>query len=678
MQFSNTIRHFRIVGYGWADIVAAFKPAPRALRFAARTTAAAALAVTISTLLGFHEAYWSAITAWVLAVPDRGMILPKAFFRTLGTLIGAAAALAALPLAGQPTIFVAALSIWVGLCAALATLFRRFQAYVAQLAGYTATIVAVVALEEPEGHIFDSAIERIALVLIGIAVSAMFAFLFAEAIDEKRLQQDARQWAARTVRWTAALITDADPTPAGTTPNRDLWIGLSDFESACEYAAFESSVIRQRLPAIRRLTAAELSLVAAARAVRRLGALEPLAAMADVRTQITHAAATITDGGMPSVEIAALQAAAHALSHASETDLPGIVPSALGERVNDLADGLDRISRDLDFLGGEPSRFAPAPLAVHADWRNSLSVGLRAALATLAIGLLWHHLNWAGGAFAFIFTSVACLLFGVQPRPTVGIGRFAFGVGVAAAAFIVWHALPGTGDHGPAPTYVVVALLTFMGAIGLANRFPPAMDFNANFTGLMLGAGPALVSLSSAVEQSAALAAGIGFAYLAFAVPLTGSAARERQFHATLSDSLIQIADGRWRPLPHKWEARMYDLLNRSALAQRPGPAASTLLRHCLLALDIGLDLLRLQSFLRSRVRPIPEALAATIEGALADFRREGLSAAGSQALAQRARAAAALAHDFSEPLQQRLAIRSAAAMDVIARCCTAWVTGAR
>ncbi|HEY1722281.1 MAG TPA: FUSC family protein [Magnetospirillaceae bacterium] len=678
MPIRETLKHFRIVGYSGADMVAAFKPDGRALRFAARTTAAAAVAVAISMALGFHQAYWSAITAWVLAVPDRGTILPKAFFRTLGTLIGAGAALVALPLASYPTIFIVALTVWVGLCAMAASRFRRFQAYVAQLAGYTATIVAVVGLEEPEGHAFDAAIIRLALVLVGIASSAFFAFLFAEPIDEKRLQQDARQLVARTVRWAAALISEVNPTPAGTTPNRDLWMGLSDFESACEYAAFESSTIRQRLPAIRRLTAAELSLVASARAVRRLGALSPLPAMADVRAQMTGAAKTIAAGGLPTGEIAALQAAAHVLSHAEISDDLDIVPSALGERVNDLADGLDRITRDLDFLGGKPSAFAPAALAIHGDWRSSISIGSRAALATLAIGLLWHYLNWAGGAFAFIFTSVACLLFGVQPRPTTGIARFAFGVGIAATIFILWHAIPSTGTHGEIPVFVAVAVLTFIGAIGLANRFPPAMDFNANFTGLMLGAGPALVSLSSAIEQASALAAGIGFAYLAFVVPLTGAVARERHLQATMSDALAELATGRWRPLPHKWEARMYDMLNRSAMARVPGRMSSLVLRRCLLTLDIGLDLLRLQSFARSRLLPVPEPLAAVIRRALEDFSTAGITESGGATMAQAAKAALAMASTFSEPAHQRLALRSAAAMDVIARCCAAWISGAR
>ena len=678
MQLHDTIRGLRIVGYSWADIVTAFRPTRHALRFAARTTGAAAFALAIGMVLGFHQAYWSAITAWVLAVPDRGMILPKAMFRTLGTLIGAGAALASLPLAGQPTLFVAALAAWVGICAGAASLFRRFQAYVAQLAGYTATIVAVVALEEPAGHVFDAALGRLTLVLIGIAASASFAFLFARPIDEKRLQSDARQLVVRTVRWAAALISEVNPTPAGTTPNRDLWIGLSDFESACEYAAFESTIIRERLPAIRRLTAAQLSLVAAARAVRRLGALAPLPAMADIRTQVASAAKTIAAGGMPHGEIATLQSDAHVLVHMVESDIHDILPSALGERANDLADGLDRIARDLDFLGGAPSRFAPAPLAVHADWRNSISIGTRAALATLAIGLLWHHLHWAGGAFAFIFTSIACLLFGVQPRPTIGIGRFAFGVGTAATVFILWHALPWTGDFGQTPTFVIVAALTFMGAIGLASRFPPAMDFNANFTGLMLGAGPALVGFLSAVEQASALAAGIGIAYLAFAIPLTGAAARERRLHDALSDMVTQLADGRWRPPPHKWEALMYDQLNRSALAQVPGRTSSHVLRRCLLTLDIGLDLLRLHSFLRSRVRPLPDALIPIIDGALNAFGKSGLSEAGSDAMAEGARAAVTLAKDLDDPAQKRLAMRSAAAMDVIARCSTAWITGTR
>ena len=230
MRVSDGVRHFHLVGYTWADVEAAFKPDARALRFAARTTAAALMALLIGHLLGFREAYWSSITAWVLAVPDRGVILPKAFFRTLGTMIGAVAAIAVLPLAGQPIVFVAVLAAWVGLCAGVASLLRRFQAYAAQLAGYTATIVAVVALDEPQGHSFNSAIERVALVLIGIGVSATLAFLFAEPIDAKRLQRDARQWAWRAIRWAAELISEVDPTPAGTTPNRDLWIGLSDFE----------------------------------------------------------------------------------------------------------------------------------------------------------------------------------------------------------------------------------------------------------------------------------------------------------------------------------------------------------------------------------------------------------------------------------------------------------------
>src|SRR6202012_4099021 len=99
-----------------------------------------------------------------------------------------------------------------------------------------------------------------------------------------------------------------------------------------EYAAFESSIIPQRLPAIRRMTAAELSLVATARAVRRMGAVEQLAAVFDVGTQITRAAQTIAEGGMPSAEIAALQEAAHTLSHAAEVGSHNIVPSAIGER----------------------------------------------------------------------------------------------------------------------------------------------------------------------------------------------------------------------------------------------------------------------------------------------------------------------------------------------------------
>ncbi len=296
----------------------------------------------------------------------------------------------------------------------------------------------------------------------------------------------------------------------------------------------------------------------------------------------------------------------------------------------------------------------------------------------MATGLLWRYLGWAGGSYAFIFTSIACLLFGVQPRPVVGITRFAVGVGTAALVFIVWHGIPGTGSHGPTPTLVATALLTFLGAIGLANRFIPALDFNANFTGLMLGAGPALVPFGAAVEQSANLAAGIALAYLAFATPLAGQAARERQLSEMFSDTVRQLADGRWRPLPHKWEAVMYDLLNRWALAQMPNRKSSTALRRCLLTMDMGLDLLRLQAFLRSQVRPVPNPLAEVIRGALGDIARLGISEAAGAAMERGAAAAMDLAKSFTDPGQKRLAMRSAAAMDVIARCSEAWIVGAR
>src|SRR5262249_15116192 len=111
------------------------------------------------------------ITTIIVANRQSGMVLAKSFYRALGSLAGAAAAIgivATFP--QQRDLFLVALSLWLGVCTGGATLYRNFKAYAFVLAGYTAAIIAIPVIDNPPG-VFDSAVARLSEVLLGILVS---------------------------------------------------------------------------------------------------------------------------------------------------------------------------------------------------------------------------------------------------------------------------------------------------------------------------------------------------------------------------------------------------------------------------------------------------------------------------------------------------------------------------
>ena len=59
------------------------------MKRAATLAAAAWLAFAIASLLHVEHAFWAAMPTWVLAQSSRGLVIERALFRLLGTLIGA-------------------------------------------------------------------------------------------------------------------------------------------------------------------------------------------------------------------------------------------------------------------------------------------------------------------------------------------------------------------------------------------------------------------------------------------------------------------------------------------------------------------------------------------------------------------------------------------------------------
>src|SRR5271156_6701099 len=114
-----------------------------AVLFGLRLWAAVCLALYVAFWLELDNAYWAGTTAAIVSLPSLGASLRKAWFRMIGTVIGAVAIVALTACFPQQRMgFLLGLALWGAACAFVATMLRNFAAYSAALAGYTTAIIA--------------------------------------------------------------------------------------------------------------------------------------------------------------------------------------------------------------------------------------------------------------------------------------------------------------------------------------------------------------------------------------------------------------------------------------------------------------------------------------------------------------------------------------------------------
>lgn len=164
------------------------------------------VAFAIATLVHVQNAYWAAMPVWVVAQASRGVLIERALFRVLGTLLGAAAGFAMLQVPVHPYGQFALLSLWVALNGGLTHLLRGVHGYGALLAGITAAIVVIPAVLAP-GASLDLATARVECTLIGVVVATVITGLATPKSPSqvffshiRRLSADAAAYAAEVLR----------------------------------------------------------------------------------------------------------------------------------------------------------------------------------------------------------------------------------------------------------------------------------------------------------------------------------------------------------------------------------------------------------------------------------------------------------------------------------------------
>lgn len=140
--------------------------------YAIRLALSAWISFAIAASLHVENAFWAAMPVWVIAQSTRGLLLERALYRIIGTLVGAGFSIGLLHLSLHPVILVIFLGLWSALCSAGTHMIRGVRSYGILMAGITASVVILPTLLNLEVT-REYAYARVECTLIGVIISTM-------------------------------------------------------------------------------------------------------------------------------------------------------------------------------------------------------------------------------------------------------------------------------------------------------------------------------------------------------------------------------------------------------------------------------------------------------------------------------------------------------------------------
>jgi uncharacterized membrane protein YccC len=479
-------------------------PNGRAWLFSLRCFAAAVIAMYIAFWADLPRPYWALATVYIASQPLSGATRSKAVFRLLGTLLGAAAAIAMVPnLVDEPALLSIAMAAWLGLCLYFSLLDRTPRSYVFMLAGYSAAIIGFPAVTTPD-QIFNIASARVQEISLGIICATIVHSLFFPAPVAPAVADRIAEALRAAQRWAdAALPGESDPetvhqqrasiaSVAGELDLMESFLAWDPTQSVRTGNAVHQfrlrlllmmpviSSIRDRVTALRRIGPVPAEIVRLLAALRAWLSGDPAG--------LAETGATLRQ------EIDAVEARLGA-----DADWPRILTANLLLRLRDLTqlwqDGwqMERHIRAPDRVPATviyPSD-AGAGAIRRTDRGMALWSAVAAGLALLVCCACWILDAWPDGAVAAEMLAVTCSFFATRDDPApmiVGFLKWS-AVGLAVDFVLLFFVLPMVHDF--AVLVLVLAGPLILGGVLMA---VPATAFPAMATVVM---GASLLSLDA-------------------------------------------------------------------------------------------------------------------------------------------------------------------------------------
>ena len=542
------------------------------LLFSFNSFAAAMLALYIGFALGLPRPYWAMTTAYIVSQPLAGAVRSKAVYRLLGTLLGAAAAVAMVPsLVNSPVLLCLAMALWVGGCLTLSLLDRTPKSYVLMLAGYTAAIIGFPAVTQP-GAIFDIAVSRVIEIGLGITCATLLHSLVFPRPVGAALQQRLAAWLGEADRWALDLLKGQDEA-AIARDRQHLAAAASEIHLLAVHLPFDTSRSRETVGAVRAFHDRMLLLIPLLS-----GLSDRMAALRDVRDPIARAAldevvAWIEAGaarepGMALVE--RLQALARERPNSGWTAL--LVESLL-TRLAEAVAALNEAHALMARLRNPDAPLSPqlqaaaagaARRKMHSDLPLALLSGAAAVVAILLSCVAWIGFGWGDGAAAPVMGAVFCCFFAALDDPVPAIKNFGLFslLSLPLAALYMFAILPAIdgfpllaatmavpllflGLYIPNPKHMGAALAVIM---GFANAMALQESFSADFASFLNGNLGQFVGLLFAIMVTAGMRS-------------MGAEASARRLLGRTWKGLARLARARSAPDPTAFAALLVDRL---------------------------------------------------------------------------------------------------------------------
>ena len=559
--------------------------------FVFKTLSAFYIAGWLAMRLSLPQPSTAMMTTVIVANRQSGMVLAKSFYRSVGTLAGAAAAFLIVGLFPQDrTLFLAALSVWIGACAGGATLYRNFTAYAFVLSGYTAALIAFPIINHPAA-VFDSAVARISEVLLGLLVSGIVSDVVFPSRMRDVLRRTAREQFANFVGFVQASSNGKIEREALEKAHLRFVRDAVAFEDLRSSVIFEDPEARARsghlLQFNQEFMAASTTFQLLHHLVNRLrqgGHDATAGALLELFTSIgTALDAPIQAGAAARILLPRLEAARHAMTEqvstlrsrlVSDTDLRdfdagayllrhftgelhALVDTAASLQAPKLVFGSTervRFTRGNDFLGAGLAMF-------------------RTTLTLLALGAFWIASAWPMGSSAIAIATAFAGLFASAPNPTAIVYRTLIGyaTGLFAGFICVFFVLTRMDGY----LLLVVGSAPFLMA-GLAMMARPSvaaigMGYSISFAFILSLSNRMVFDPTQFINQSIAQIVGIAAAAIAFiGMPAAiGSRWLRRRQLERLRRQVVLAARAPLAGLLARFESVNHDLFNQ-IVAQTP------------------------------------------------------------------------------------------------------------
>ncbi len=590
-------------------------PAPRALLTALSVYLAVMLALYVAFALDLDNPWWAMATAF-LAQPRQpfiGAIWAKAFYRIVGTLIGAIASIVIIPnLANAPELMILCAASWVGLCVFGGLLDRTPRFYAFMLSGYTVTLVALPAAGRPEA-IFDIVVARSEEILAGVLASALVqSVLFPTSVGTAMIDR-LDEVMADTRKWIGELLGGATPVPAP----RHLASRLTEINLMATDWRFEASFSRfqrralwaleERLIALPTLITAAEDRVAA---LRNAGGAAP-----ELPVPVSRIASWFGTGERENQPVLdEIKAAAPQLG--PKSSWADLLVASLTGRLTEivatwrecvlLADAVRAPTRRAREAV-EPLVARARPRTLHVDKGVALLSAIVAALTIMAAAAFTVAIQWQSGVTAIGFASLCCALFATADDPLPQLKDFFIGLAVALPLPLLYGfaILPRIDGF----VMLSVALFPIIAVLGLLQTYPRLtwMTLGAVFT---FSAGLALepifaADLARLMNSYVGFVVGPIFAFVGMGLARVIPAARviQRILRSGWRE-LAALAKAEPAPSQLAWTSRMVDrigllLARLSQIDATEESELSTVLRD----LRLGVGVVELQR-LRATVDP--------------------------------------------------------------------------